>query len=536
MTAHNEDKCNDEIKQFETMYLTTLQIGEKVDLYKIFRNGRVCVTKRSKIGDDGFVCPRFLREICVMKLLSNPPKALESHPGRNNVVRMLDIYSENGYLHYDMEIADGNLIDLKLKLNPFMIKEQILIDVSNGLQYLHELGFNHCDLSHSNIAYFDNTLTDAHTLMNSDWDAKSSRMFRFAIIDFGNSVHKNRPMTVEVSTCYTMSLEMIDAVMDLDKIDKILKTYPHTVAEPAQFNSTVPYIPPDITTFVETQTQKLRDTMVHKKSDIWSIGALSYYLHSFNHYVDADTIAQQRDMILKRSSDNLENLQGHQEFVSKTRMMLISDHKIRPVVYFSHHRKLLTQNSQFLGLSDTNCYSSKQSHDPSIKNQDQILHDHNHCYKEKQSYKYSLYRVIIQNIIDTMAVKNKKIFLLNIVDRRTMNDLTVHCFDIENKIIQNVICQIKKDIRDRLIKISIVNGVRAVRMIILWLISHLYINTVWSICDIVNYMEETYIMPNTNENVLKKIVVRISMMILEALSWNLERRCLGISRCVENKE
>src|SRR5579872_2306677 len=79
----------------ESFYLTTLQIGEKIELFLIFRNGKMCITKRSKIGNDGFVCPRFLREINILKNLTNPPKYLENHPGRNNIIKLLDVYVED---------------------------------------------------------------------------------------------------------------------------------------------------------------------------------------------------------------------------------------------------------------------------------------------------------------------------------------------------------------------------------------------------------------------------------------------------------
>ena len=52
------------------IYLSSLQTNEKVELYRINKNNRECVTKCSKIGSDGYVCPRFLREISILKRIS----------------------------------------------------------------------------------------------------------------------------------------------------------------------------------------------------------------------------------------------------------------------------------------------------------------------------------------------------------------------------------------------------------------------------------------------------------------------------------
>lgn len=522
--------------QFETLYLATLQIGERVELYRVFRNGHICVTKRSRIGDTGFVCPRFLREIDILKRLSNPPSHLEAHPGRQNIIKLIDVYTEDGYLHYDMESADGTLCDLKQKINPYMFKEQILIDVSNGLQYLHEMGFNHFDLSHSNIAYFD--LTTNTNPINIRWSGPSdvnSKMFRFALMDFGNVVHRDRPLTLEISTYYTMPLEMIDAVSILGDLEKTLATHSRinstiVTTSRSSASDSLPSLPVEASAHIEDQIASLRRCIIHKKSDIWSLGALSYYLHSYTYYADGESLDQQRAMILAKNKEHLNGLVGHQEIVSKTRVMLISDHRMRPVTYFSRIHKLTESQEAHTTLSQTIPAPGQilrqilrqisGSEYATVYASDDLSE---HKISGPHSVDYHLYKIITCEIIDSMAVKNSKRFLLNVLDRGSLDNIIMHCYDLENNIMRTVIRQIRCDIRIGKIRSSIVNAVRVARIILLWLVSHLYVNQVWSVGEIAQYLVKMYTTSNTNKNIMRTLIINIATIILEIVDWNLEK-------------
>jgi serine/threonine protein kinase len=233
----------------KTIFLETMQINKEIEVFRIYRKNSIRITKRTKINKYGLVSPKFLREINVLKNLSKPPKHLRSHPGRKHVIKILDVYEDGGYLYFDMNMADGNLNDLKTKINVFLIKEKILMENSLALQYIHEMGFNHYDLSHNNIAYIE----------------YKPKMFQFILIDFGNVVHKERPLTIELSTFYTMSIEMIEASIILLEFDDMIKNN-------AEINNE--YI------------KDIRSRLIHRKSDIWSIASLSYYLHTCDLYVE----------------------------------------------------------------------------------------------------------------------------------------------------------------------------------------------------------------------------------------------------------
>lgn len=498
-TNHNVTGLHNKEKVFETMYLSTLQIGEKVELYRIFRNDRVCVTKRSKIGDNGFVCPRFLREINNINRLSNPPQYLEYHPGRHNIIKLLDVYVEDGYLHYDMEPADGTLCELKLKINPYMFKEQILIDISNGLQYMHEMGFNHFDLSHSNIAYFDLTVNATNQLTELN-----SKMFRFVLMDFGNVVHRDRPMTLEVSTYYTMPVEMINAVKILNDLENVLKTYSRFIQPRTDF---LPKLSDDVSTYIDNKIKMLRKCIIHRKSDIWSLGSLSYYLHSFDYYADGDTLEQQRDMITTKTKEDIDGLVGHQEIISKTRVMLISDHTVRPVIYFSRIHKSTDPREQ---------------KNISVADKDPIEHPH-HRSSSMCNIDFPLYKSVIDEIINNVAIKNKKIFMINVLDDSSKNHITTQCYDLESNIMRIVIQKIRKNISIGTIKSSVINAVCVARIILLWLVSHLHVNLVWSMGEVSLYLTKIYTVANINSNEIKNLITNIATIILETVGWNLEK-------------
>jgi serine/threonine protein kinase len=164
-------------------YKELVHSNHSIEVFSIFRNNTRRITKRTKIFDNGFVSPQFLRELSFLKRIQNPPERLKHHPGRNNIIKMLDVYIKDDYLNIDIEQADGTLCALKNTHNIYAMKEKILSDISNGLQYLHELGINHGDLSLKNIMYFD----DNYHNDNDDNTDTVTVTPRFVIIDFGNA-------------------------------------------------------------------------------------------------------------------------------------------------------------------------------------------------------------------------------------------------------------------------------------------------------------------------------------------------------------
>lgn len=476
--------CDDknEISNYKSIYLRSLQIGERVELFTVFKNNTICITKRSKIGIGGFVCPRFLREMSILRELMNPPHKLVDHPGRKNIVQLLRIYEEENYLHFDMEYADGTLCDLQKIFDLNIIREQILIDISNALQYIHEMGFNHNDLSLSNIAYIK--CDDSKTKM-----IFTQNMFKFILIDFGNSFHKSRPLTLSASTIYTMPLESINALKILQELESNIRTAAYRRKEKLlQTNE---------------QTECLRSTILHKKVDIWSLGALSYYLHNFKFYANGETLEDQRDQIIKReieySKDSNHEIivKCHLDFLSKTNMMLIGDNIIRPVIYFSKPTKFNEDNEK----------ENKDGFD--VKNND---------LKKPSSLANLQYKVIEGIINDVSAFSGRK-FMIESTDKKTLSDVIEHCANIENKIIKKVVNNIRPIICARE-KFGVINLICVIRAIIVWLVSHLYINEVWSFRDFVMYVSRRYIHPMKNASNIIKIV---ALKILEATNWNLER-------------
>ncbi len=277
-------------------YIEVLQINNGVEVYRVLKNDTVMVTKRCRIGKNGYVRPSFLREINVLKCLSNPPTYLENHPGRKNIIKLYDVYEEEGYLHFDMENATGNLFHLGEQMNLLTIKEKILTDVSDGLQYLHAFGFNHLDINLKNIVYADDP---------------TNNQLRFMLIDFGNSMHVHRMNTYATPTYYTMSYEL-------------------------------------------TLMSKFNDSKMffHRKSDIWSLGIISYLLHTDRLLTDGLSLENQYQTLedlLKNSKNNIyipidKNI-GNRDIINKTNLMLIIDPHYRPIIYFSKIVKLNNPNN-----------------------------------------------------------------------------------------------------------------------------------------------------------------------------------------------
>jgi serine/threonine protein kinase len=424
------------------LYLEPLQIGELTDVFKIFKNGRICVTKRSKINNNGFVNPRFLREINVLKRLLDPPDHLTTHPGRLHVIKLLDVYIHSDYLHYDMELIDGTINDLNNKIDLYMVKEQILIEISNALQYIHEIGFNHCDLSNNNIGYCKLSNTE-----NLD-----TKVFKFILIDFGNSMHYNRPLTLEIGTINTLPLEIIQAIHILshiynqsDNIDKYMNIF--------------------------------RKLIIHKKSDIWSLGAISYYLHSFTTYTSSQTIESQYTT-LKTFKPDFNKFKGHKEILSKTSIILQTDHMIRPVTYFSP------------------IYRVKKPMTNKINNN------------------YGVYENIYKTILTQMSKYNNMVFMINRLDAKSSVDLLSDCYQID----KNMIHIINKIYNKKSNNMPLIKIIKIIRIILIWLVSHLYMNNVWEIDHIVKYLSKNY-----NNCVTNNMIIDYASIILQTMEWNFEK-------------
>jgi serine/threonine protein kinase len=463
------------------IYLNSLQIGERVELYTIIRGKKVCVTKRSKIEVGGFVCPRFLREISILKALMNPPLRLVNHPGRKNIIQLLGVYTEGNYLCFDMERADGTIDDLVKTFDLTIVREQILIDVSNALQYIHEMGFNHNDLSIANIAYIDCEDSIVDSVESSTYN-----MMKFVLLDFGNTYHKSRPLTIAASTLYTIPLENVKAIKIVKKIDHYVRLYKGKNTTPAEINALM---------------ENLRTLVIHKKSDIWSLGVLSFYLYNFKFYDVSTTIDEHEHNLMEKELENTEDiddnksaLKGHKNFLSKTQIMLIGDNKIRPIVYFSKH---------------------VDKKDKKIKRESEIKLEVR--LKKKDIY-FDLRKRIVECIFNDMTKISGRKFMSESTDLKTFNDIAEHSKYIEEKIINNVVMCLRSlsQIRKRC---YMVNLICVIRVVIIWLVTHLYTNDVWSFKNIVTYLSNHYIKPATNVSYIIKCV---AFKILEAVDWNLE--------------
>ncbi len=444
-----------------SLYINTLQIGETVELFKILRKNRICITKKARIGVEGYLCPRFLREISILKKISNPPSNLVDHPGRKHIIKLLDVYVEKEYVHFDMEYADGSLNDLKKADCLYELKEKILSETSLGLQYIHDLGYDHCDLSFANIVYFGNI----------------NKVTRFAIIDFGNSIRPDRSLTAELSTPYTMSPELIKGTNILNKIKQMIYFGERGI---------------------ENCIKDIKKYMIHRKSDIWSLGAISYLLHTNNFY---------------RTSIEIRESFTDKDIMTKTKLMLIEQHDIRPIIYYCKN------NTQILrSLSRSTIKSTVNSTIKSTVNSTIISSFYS---IEKSSVKncninnYSLYYGCIKYIIDQISYINNKKFLMNYIDEETMEMIVNHTYLVEMN-------TIKKILKDNMFKhISVIKLIQIIRSIILWLITHIYMNNIWQLSDIKKYVDRVIIQKNMEIRV--DMIKKISTLIMELNDWDLDQ-------------
>ena len=502
-----------------TIYLLSLQTNEKVELYRINKNNRECVTKCSKIGSDGYVCPRFLREISILKRISNPPKHLAKHPGRKNIIKLFDTYTKNNVLHFDMEAADGTLQELKEIFNINIIREHILRDVSRGLQYLHELGYNHGDLSHNNIVYFlkiplvELIAMMADPLLFTEAKLKLKRIFRFALIDFGNSIHMHRPLSLEISTCYAMAPEILNASMLIHEIEHIVQC---TRIEKHTFET------------VGDKIEKLKKNITHKKSDIWCLGALSFYLHTYDHFAHENTIEKQAEQVSKKYAINylngLDKAYGKKYILKKTKDMMKSDHIDRSTIYFNTLKMSTpflpdnTKNQQVGESQEINKPNNLLTNDTSKKtNSLPTLKKYSRVDKN-----FAIYMDMFADVINGVAVRNKRYYYLNVLDLQSKYDIVEHCYDIEKRYIVKIL-ELVNNHNDNLINLQISNSkMSIIHTIIIWLVSHMYINYTWTVAEVALYFMRAGIVSNKKRNLIVELTTTIAGIILKAIDWNFD--------------
>lgn len=297
---------NIEIDMNEIKFLNALCIGENVETYLIYRDSTLRIAKRSKINSNGLVCPRFLREINILKKLNNPPENLINHIGRQHIIKLLDVYTSNNYLYFELEYADGCLSDyLRNNKKVNMIYDKILIDISNGLQYIHALNIVHRDLNFNNIVYFLN-------------NENTSIIDKYVIIDFGNAICNDHIYTTELSTYYIIPDESIYFFNELSKIQYYIDTIKNYDELKLKIN----------------EINKNINTLYYgKKYDIWSLGALAYLLVTKKMYIN-EMMKKKYTYYQNTSNESIIKYDNNQ-FTKKAELML-SNVIIRPLIYFTN--------------------------------------------------------------------------------------------------------------------------------------------------------------------------------------------------------
>ena len=137
LSASNDSCCNNDLSAYKVLGLGSYSI-----VYEALCNGQPCVAKArnpcvTKVNNE-----QILQEIEILKCLNHP-----------NVVQFLGIYYHGNTPLLVMEKMWLNLSKW-LKINPsssLKNKLCILIDVVDGLKYLHSQNMIHCDLIANNI-------------------------------------------------------------------------------------------------------------------------------------------------------------------------------------------------------------------------------------------------------------------------------------------------------------------------------------------------------------------------------------------------
>jgi hypothetical protein len=211
--------------------------------------------------------------------------------------------------------------------------------------------------------------------------------------------------------------------------------------------------------------------LIHRKSDIWSIASLSYYLHTCDLYVEnnKNNIDEQYTNLinLDNKTKKIDLKFGNKEIISKTHIMINNNVDIRPITYFSK-----------------------------IYNYPKSIHVDNYTLDST----YYFYDLLCYSIIKDIKAISSKNFMINNLDQQTYDDLILTCYKIEIKIKNKI-------------KIKIM----FLRTIILWLVSHIFMSNVWLIENICLYMNKILKIYTNNDNVNK-----MSTEICNMIGWNFE--------------
>jgi calcium-dependent protein kinase len=179
------------------------------------------------------------------------------HP---HIVKFYETYHDNKYLHIVTELCRGNNLDKRLKKMKGRMKEEhakiIILKILHAINYCHSNGVVHRDLKPENVVFESPNSGDSDSNDYEDEEETSENYFNIKICDFGLSALKK----------------------NTDKLHTILGT-PY-------------YMAPEV----------LKGDY-NEKCDIWSIGAITYYLITGTEPFKGDTNNQIFSRILFTEPD-----------------------------------------------------------------------------------------------------------------------------------------------------------------------------------------------------------------------------------------
>ena len=179
------------------------------------------------------------------------------HP---HIVKFYETYHDNKYFHIVTELCRGNNLDKRLKKMKGRMKEEhakiIILKILHAINYCHSNGVVHRDLKPENIVFESPNNGDSDSNDYEDEEENSENYFNIKICDFGLSALKK----------------------NTDKLHTILGT-PY-------------YMAPEV----------LKGDY-NEKCDIWSIGAITYYLITGTEPFKGDTNNQIFSRILFTEPD-----------------------------------------------------------------------------------------------------------------------------------------------------------------------------------------------------------------------------------------
>ena len=179
------------------------------------------------------------------------------HP---HIVKFYETYHDNKYFHIVTELCRGNNLDKRLKKMKGRMKEEhakiIILKILHAINYCHSNGVVHRDLKPENIVFESPNNGDSDSNDYEDEEENSENYFNIKICDFGLSALKK----------------------NTDKLHTILGT-PY-------------YMAPEV----------LKGDY-NEKCDIWSIGAITYYLITDTEPFKGDTNNQIFSRILFTEPD-----------------------------------------------------------------------------------------------------------------------------------------------------------------------------------------------------------------------------------------